>query len=799
MTNFNDVWQVILDDNARPLIGKIEFCEPNTTTLKEIYDDTEQVTENPMYVNKRTTHQILLGEGDYTVRYYRFIGKGNMESDNNEGSWFNYKTELVKGNVSSSGTGSNAMVNTIAELKNVVPSDGDVISVVGYNDKFDCPRRDYVWVANSMAEDDGGYHIKSSKTTTGVWELKVPGSYIDVRWFGDIPDSTYNPSSGSQKSSIGQRAAAADVANLLGKDLYFPRGYYIFDGTNTINVSKDIICDNGVKFVVKSGTTGTKIMCHELHRCDKTPLFISNSTETQIGGYELNADWIKLSWFSTNTISANGARVGYILDSTTKTTPMSLSNCTLDVQAKNSTFSLNLDNVNVISNHLLTGSVYVAHMNINQSWFEYDYDLSDLSVGQGCDVKLVDCNDADSYIKLKNKCVKYDYGDLGEQTIDNADVYAGGTIENFYGSITLKGAGNYEIHNANVTINGVNATTTLNLVDCWTTLGGTYSVCGGLELRRGALNGSSPLQMLSAGQFNLYDADIGIYLKLYGLSGFTIDNCKIYNTIQILGHNNFYIINNIFGTNSKIEYTGDANGMYGTFNNNIIKYDSLGWHYSSNIANTTVGIVWSGNHSSMMTHFITLDRTNFKPDDSDHTYVYKDNTGLNTLQQNTSKVITGYVEDGMFPSQQTGGWKDDAFCILAAISKKNDEYTMWEGVWWNYWNRTDDGVKTGLWLYQDFFAVGTTVRVVEDFQIYPSKNGESPAYTTYMNINGKNFQVSTQPTICTLTLNTDSSSLYNYKVDPPFESVLKCNGCGNLSTPFMSAVNMRFMMKISKV
>lgn len=766
MTNFNDVWQVILDDNARPLIGKIEFCEPNTTTLKEIYDDTEQVTENPMYVNKRTTHQILLGEGDYTVRYYRYIGNGNMESDNNEGSWFNYKTELVKGSVSSSGTGSNAMVNTIAELKNVVPSDGDVVSVVGYNDKFDCPRRDYVWIANSLAEDDGGYHIKSSKTTTGVWELKVPGSYIDVRWFGDIPDSTYNPSSGSQTSSIGQRSAAADIANVLGKDLYFPRGNYIFDGTNTINVSKDIICDNGVKFVVKSGTTGTKIICHELHRCDKTPLFISNSIETQLGGYELNADWIKLSWFSASTVNANGARVGYILDSTTKTTPMSLSNCTLDVQAKNSTFSLNLDNVNVISNHLLTGSVEVAHMNINQSWFEYDYDLSDLIVGQGCDVKLADCNDANSYIKLKNKCVKYDYGDLGEQTIYNADVYSGGTIENFYGSITLKNAGNYEIHNANVTINGVNSTTTLNLIDCWTFLGGTYSVCGGLELRRGSLNGSSPLQVLSSGNFGIYDADIGIYLKLFGLSGYTIDNCKIYNTIQIIGHSNFYIINNIFGTNSKIEYTGDANGMYGTFKNNIIHYDSLGWHYSSNIANTIVGIVWSGNHSDMTNHFITLDRTNFKARDIEHTYVYKDNTGLYTVQQEWTTATTGKVRNGM-----TSSVDSNTICYLAAI--RGSTSSLWDGLWWLSIGYKSEGTMTGKDIKPVIFAVGTIVRPVLDISVFTYDN-----YDDYLTINGRDYVIWTTPTT---EASLELISNYTWQLYSGASNAFRCHGEGNLS------------------
>ena len=80
------------------------------------------------------------GDGDYTVRYYRYIGHGNMEDDDNESSWFNYKTELVKNSITSSGSGSSSnTVDTIAELKAIVPTEG--MDAVGLNMLIDLTQK----------------------------------------------------------------------------------------------------------------------------------------------------------------------------------------------------------------------------------------------------------------------------------------------------------------------------------------------------------------------------------------------------------------------------------------------------------------------------------------------------------------------------------------------------------------------------------------------------------------------------------------------------------------------------------
>ena len=81
MQNFTDVWGVILDDNCKPLVGKIGFYEPNTTTLKNIFGTDEVIPlDNPVYCNGVTTSQVLLDEGDYTEKLTEIISNNDIAS-----------------------------------------------------------------------------------------------------------------------------------------------------------------------------------------------------------------------------------------------------------------------------------------------------------------------------------------------------------------------------------------------------------------------------------------------------------------------------------------------------------------------------------------------------------------------------------------------------------------------------------------------------------------------------------------------------------------------------------------------
>ena len=618
MFNFTPAWPVILDDKCKPLVGKIGFYEPNTTELKNIFGTDEVIPlENPIYCNGVTTTQVLLDEGDYTVRYWRYIGNGNMESDNNEDSWFLYKTELVKdGSVVSTDFTNNATVSTIDELKELNGMEnGDICLVHGYYTNDDCPSRYFVWYENSNADDDGGCIIQSNGQNTGRWIMKIPGTYIDVRWYGDIPSNAWNGTS----SNLGQRAKAAAAANKYKKDLYFPsftkgttNGFYVFNGSNTVSVNQNIICDSGVRFVVKYGTTGTVVSCSKLYK-EGRYLFVSEQGK-QIGGYELHCDWINSSWLNSNTVTPNNwATQGFVIDE--MNSPIYFKDVKLKVE--NSPVSGTVwDNCEVNEcNKKITNNITIMNMEIDTDWFADDYDYSQLTLS-GCRILLENCKDANTYIYLKNLQNESDYGDLGEQQI-NCMVLAGGTIENCYGSITMATHGNTEFHNASLTITGLASTDNLNAVDSWLTINENITI-GSIQLRRGSIAGTGTITII--GNSLIENATINNALNTTGAL-LDVRNSDVYGYIAT---------RNIKMTKCQIYNVidqSDLSGVVNVFMSGNMFHDN-GIHYvHSDTAESIVNGVWVGNGSTYTDkHWIRLDRTNLKTQDIDHHYTYAGNS-----------------------------------------------------------------------------------------------------------------------------------------------------------------------------
>lgn len=429
MTNFFDTWSVIFDDNSKPLIGKIEFCEPNTTTLKSIYDVDGNVLQNPIYCNATPSYQVMLS-GDYTVRFCRYVGAGNMEIDENAASWFLYKTELVHSEASLTPTPSEdiAQVKNIAALKDIADmADNDVVKVLCYYDFDDCPERYYTWHANGNYVDDGGITIKSNSTTSGAWVMKVTDPYIDVRTYGDIPDSSRS----GRSSNLGQRVKAANAADVYGKSLYFPSyrngssSFYAFDGSNTVSVKGDILVDEGVSFVVKTDTSGTSVQCRQLHKADKG-LFVSQSESANIGAYNIICDWIDTSWFykSIEGQVLTGARVGYVVNYSD--VAVYLKNTSAKIHAVLAHDSI-LDNVDVIEGErFISSAATLKNLTLKSSWLIDGYDLT-LS---GCKILLDNCDTLKQYIELKNLQNESNYGDLQNKIADSVTLKAGAQLSN---------------------------------------------------------------------------------------------------------------------------------------------------------------------------------------------------------------------------------------------------------------------------------------------------------------------------------------------------------------------------------
>ena len=633
MRNFVDAWQNLFDVNGKFLIGRLTFLEPNTSSNKlTIYDTDGNELDNPIYTSKYglPKYQIMLQDRDYKVTFEMYIGQGNMESDENESSWLLYKTiSSVNGNLSASQTTSTpTFLNTVAELKALNGmEDGATAIVQGYYTLGDSgDSRLYVWHANGNYTDDGGVTIKSNNSTSGAWIMTIPSDYIDVRWFGDIPDSSAKPT--NQKSNLGQRVRAARAANMYDKNLYFPArqsttsaaSFYIFDGSNTVSVDQDIYCDSAVRFVVKEGTTGTAVTCNEFYKPSKH-LFVAESQSQQIGGYTLTANWINTSWLNANDAYATNARIGYVIDQLKS--PLVFTDTKIKVARDGINLSCTFNNCEMVECYKqITGTVTMQNMNIHTDWFADDYNYSNLTLLTPCTVKLDNCKDADTYILLKNKIQDYTYGDLGEQQLHNASIHGGCVLENCYGSATVTGNGGVELHNASLTLTGLTSNNSLNAIDSWLTIPANI-VLQNIQYRRGSLAGSVTVQVLQ----NSYFENVDIYTSINCLgTDTTFSRCEIHGYVQgtniVLRNNNCYSTIDQRDVNGVITVNCVGNLFYTTSQGVPARH-----YVHATTPESVVNGIWSHNGSSYdHVHWIRLDRTNLKFQDRDHHYTYAGNS-----------------------------------------------------------------------------------------------------------------------------------------------------------------------------
>lgn len=621
MKNFSDVWSILFDDKNKPLFGRVDFCDPITTLPKDVYSDTGLNLGSSIYVNAMPVNQIMLGDGDYTIRYYRYIGNGNMTVDDNEESWFLYKTELVKDPISriTLDFGFDT-VDTIAELKDLTDmSDSDIICVMGYYAKGDVAPRFFQYHENApTVSDDGGFYIKPDESGPGIWKWLISGDTIDVRYFGAFPNST----SSDTECQLPKLASAASKANLLDKNLYFPScsnggtGYYLFDGSNSVSIGKDIICDE-VRFIVKENTTGTTISCHELKKCTKF-LFDKAASADYIGHYSLYCDWSNSSWFKS--YNPAGARVGYIIDA--ENSPGQYVNANIKINgtvASNTSFT----NCNILEvSTPISNNVMMYSMPVKADWFTSNYNWNNLLISN-CKLNLTDLKDADTYILLKNKQNENDYGDLGEQTLHNAIISTGSgcIVENCSGSATLAGTGACEMHNVSLTLT-VNSGSQIeiNAVDSWLTIGSI--VLNKLAIRRGSLAGMS-LQVLS--ELYLDNVDVTATINVMGVTGATIKNSVLY--AEVKGTDLNLTGNTIY---SKVEsWPNGTSFTFNLFNNTFdVVNNHVGYHHLTTGAvagaqrTVTVNGKWVGNFATYSdAHWIQVRQHGIKKEDNNCLYV----------------------------------------------------------------------------------------------------------------------------------------------------------------------------------
>lgn len=625
-----DNWNSYLDNDGNLLHGKIRFCNKGTTDNVTIYNSDDIAIRNPEFTDLlgRTEYQVFIeNDANVSAYFYKYIGTGDMMQwpgeDYDPSRWaYQYSSDNMDPTSAINITADTAKgVATMVELRVVNPDEVPTVNgaklmwLYGYYNAGDTSPVLYRWDSASLDSDDGGATIMSNHIPgRGRWKLATRELHFDVRHFGIFPlDDKYS----TDYSYTSQLANCAAYIDKEGLDAWFPAinnnmSYYLYDGTNTFAIKGDIYVSDAVRFQVKSGTTGTIITCHELHK--RTPNLFDSSVQN--GSATLTADWVNISWVGGNCMG--DARVGWVIDSSSFARVITGKEVHF---IANGSSSLQLDNCVITSNKQITGEILIQNSIIKTDFFADDYDWANLT-SIGNTILLENCKDANTYIRLKNKQYESDYGDLGEQHID-ADVRAGGTIENCYGTVRFISHGSTEMHNASLTVSGLNSGDSLNLVDTWLTFG-ENTVLDSIQLRRGSLAGNG-LQVL--GNSLIDSADIECAINSMGAK-LTVRNSSVYGYITA---QDIDLINNqVYQEISQVDNNGviKVNCVGNMFHMTSGNSPTPARHYvHATTADSVVNGIWSKNGSSYDTvHWIRLDRTNLKLQDSDHSYTYTGNS-----------------------------------------------------------------------------------------------------------------------------------------------------------------------------
>ena len=629
-----DNWNSYLNNDGNLLHGKIRFCRKGTTENVVIYDRDGQPIRNPEFTDilGRTEYQVFLEEkSDVTAYFYQYIGTGDMmqwQGEDYDPSRWSYQYSSDDTNPitridleTTTAEGVATMEDLRAKNPDEVPTVNGVkmLWLYGYYEAGDTSPVLYVWDPSSRANDDGGSVIMNNDIAGyGRWILASREFIFDVRHFGIFAQASKYSTDFSYTSQLSNCATYCvnEGLNAWFPDIPNATAYYLLDGSNTFSISGDIYCSDAVRFMCKSGTSGTVIQCAELHKA-APELFDST---VQGGSATLRADYINISWMGGNC--TGDARIGWVIDGSAY--PRTITGKEVHFET-NGHSSLTLDNCQITSNKKITGEIIIQNSILKTEYFADDYDWSKLSSYNNT-ILLENCKDANTYIKLKNKQMESDYGDLGEQRID-AEVRAGGTIENCYGKIKVIQHGNIEMHNASLDITGLTATDNLNCVSCWLTVPSSC-VVGSIQMRRGALGYSganaATVQILQQSMFD--KSEINTPLTTLG-ANVDFTNCDI--NAHVSGDNIVLTNNQIYAEVEQRDRDGIINVQCsGNMFHNMRGYAIPARHYIHGVTvYSKVKGIWTHNGSTYNTvHWIRIDRTNLMFQDWAHEYTYAGNS-----------------------------------------------------------------------------------------------------------------------------------------------------------------------------
>lgn len=335
---------------GKPLFGKVEFRDPITSNLLDVYsfvkDGEYVITSNPQYTDVYgciddtfvLNHLVL-------VCTYSYIGNlSDPKNDTDATHWlheYNFFASFDNKVIESADT-----ISTIASLRDADVTQGNV-KVVGYHNAYDCQARTYVWDPNCIQDEDGGYIIKSNNQNVGRWLLVWNQEALPSEMYG-----VYTGKEANLGNLLTYHESVGSYAIPTARMIEFTN-FRFASGTNrTLSTDKVVRCSRDCYFGKGNFTVPDVIVDGSYSKADKA-----------LGNFVIrdnnNTTKVCISWFSTadQFFHSNANHLVYDVDGGNKAdwntlnNPCYLHNCTLEYLVDTHTMlnaSLTLDGVNFI-------------------------------------------------------------------------------------------------------------------------------------------------------------------------------------------------------------------------------------------------------------------------------------------------------------------------------------------------------------------------------------------------------------------------------------------------------------------
>lgn len=637
-----------LDNEGKPLAGRVKFCKFHTTELENIYNVTGNVPlDNPMFTNTlgQLNNQVFLSDNtNYTVRFEKYVGNGDMTED--EDNWlFQYSCDNlwdVYGiNVDST---TFQLVNNIADLRSLDPNtittrdNRKVIILGGYNVIGDKPQVMYVWNATSIDNDNGGSVIKVASISTGRWELvnTFGANGIDVRHFGVFGADSISDTTDVMSLQIGY---ANTYAQSVGLPLYFPAN----DGLtwykiNNINLYGAIFAQE-TKVFGNTGTNSTITVTDDTSNLD----VYTNASYKAV--FTITGPVVKTSWGKNSTNCVFNPTYKLIVDSVINTSNKSFSNIIIDCQYE-LVENVSLTNCQINAVKKLGDNSTFIGCKLTESMFSDSCDYDTITVYDDDIIEIDDWPTTSKWLTLVTQNTAKPL-DFKGRTVDNT-CYVGWSIcqyrnavfDNFdvvqdkvafigcNGTVNItRGAVSFiHLDNSNITFNVQSST--LSISDYLYSANSSFTFGKNINMKTLTVGKST---ITDAGHIytvsetaSLDNSTIQVQINAPTVAAAKCDLSNVSATYPML------VDCIIRGTIYQYSHTGaDINFILqgNTF------YEGGKHSIAAGTAGTKVVGTWIDNTSLCSYHFIEIDRSFIDSDEQAHTYTYEGNKGPHVLQK----------------------------------------------------------------------------------------------------------------------------------------------------------------------